>query len=152
MDGNTDELHATNYALASPLLGAGYIKDLQQMCPVNPVIVAADVHLDVNYALRSMLIYPAHSQEHALHQAFIQIILARTIPLFHLIDKSTVGSDDIIYQTVSYIAAHYTEELTLPKMAHDLGVSQSSLSDTFRRRNTAYRLMGTTPQAVSKGA
>ncbi len=61
MDGNTDELHATNYALASPLLGAGYIKDLQQMCPVNPVIVAADVHLDVNYALRSMLIYPAHS-------------------------------------------------------------------------------------------
>lgn len=120
MDGNTDELHATNYALASPLLGAGYIKDLQQMCPVKPVIVAADVHPDVNYALRSMLIYPAHSQEHALHQAFIQIILVRTIPLFHLIDKSTVGSDDIIYRTVSYIAAHYTEELTLPKMAHDL--------------------------------
>ena len=133
-------------------IGAGYIKDLQQMCPVNPVIAAADVHPDVNYALRSMLIYPAHSQEHALHQAFIQIILARTILLFHLIDKSTVGSDDIIYRTVSYIAAHYTEELTLPKMAHDLGVSQSSLSDTFRRRNTAYRLMGTTPQAVSKGA
>ena len=26
------------------------------------------------------------------------------------------------------------------------------LSDTFRRRNTAYRLMGTTPQAVSERA
>ena len=99
-----------------------------------------------------MLVYPAASQGHILHQAFIQIILARTIPLFHLIDKSTVGSDDIIYRTVSYIAAHYTEELTLPKMAHDLGVSQSSLSDTFRRRNTAYRLLGTTPQAVSERA
>ncbi|MBC5682503.1 AraC family transcriptional regulator [Ruminococcus hominis] len=119
------------YALASPILGSGYTKDLQQMCPANPVIPAPDVHPDVNYALRSMLVYPALSQEHVLHQAFIQIILARTFPLFHLIDKSTVESDDIIYQTVSYIAAHYTEELTLPKMAHDLGISQSSLSRVF---------------------
>ena len=84
-----------------------------------------------NYALRSMLVYPAASQGHVLHQAFIQIILARTLPLFEMIDKSSVGSNDIIYQTVSYIAAHYTEELTLSKMAHDLGISQSSLSRVF---------------------
>ena len=119
------------YALASPLLGPGYAKELQQMCPVNPVITAKNVHPDVNYALRSMLVYPAASQVHVLHQAFVQIILARTLPLFELEDKSKVGSDDIIYQTVSYIAAHYTEELTLSKMAHDLGVSQSSLSRVF---------------------
>ena len=37
----------------------------------------------------------------------------------------------MIYQTVSYIAAHYTEELTLPRMAHDLGISQSALSRIF---------------------
>ena len=48
-----------------------------------------------------------------------------------MIDKSSVGSNDIIYQTVSYIAAHYTEELTLSKTAHDLGISQSSLSRVF---------------------
>ena len=78
-----------------------------------------------------MLVYPAASQGHVLHQAFIQIILARTLPLFEMIDKSSVGSNDIIYQTVSYIAAHYTEELTLSKMAHDLGISQSSLSRVF---------------------
>lgn len=42
--------------LASPILGSGYTKDLQQMCPANPVIPAPDVHPDVNYALRSMLI------------------------------------------------------------------------------------------------
>ena len=41
-------------------IGAGYIKDLQQMCPVNPVIAAADVYPDVNYALRSMLIRHIH--------------------------------------------------------------------------------------------
>ncbi len=111
------------YALASPLLAPSYTKELQQFCPVNPVILA-EVHPDVNYALRSMLVYPAASQGHVLHQAFIQIILARTLPLFEMIDKSSVGSNDIIYQTVSYIAAHYTEELTLSKMAHDLGISR----------------------------
>lgn len=105
--------------------------ELHQFCPVNPVILSQEVHPDVNYALRSMLVYPAASQGHVLHQAFIQIILARTLPLFEMIDKSSVGSNDIIYQTVSYIAAHYTEELTLSKMAHDLGISQSSLSRVF---------------------
>lgn len=119
------------YALASPLLAASFTRELQQMCPVDPVIPSRNVHPDVNYALRSMLVYPAHSQVHVLHQSFIQIILARTIPLFSLTDKKNIGSGDIIYQTVSYIAAHYTEELTLPKMAHDLGISQSSLSRVF---------------------
>ena len=92
------------YALASPLLAPSYTKELQQFCPVNPVIPAQEVHPDINYALRSMLVYPAASQGHVLHQAFIQIILARTLPLFEMIDKSSVGSNDIIYQTVSYIA------------------------------------------------
>ena len=75
------------YALASPLLAPSYTKELQQFCPVNPVILAQEVHPDVNYALRSMLVYPAASQGHVLHQAFIQIILARTLPLFEMIDK-----------------------------------------------------------------
>lgn len=112
-------------------LEIGVGTELHQFCPVNPVILSQEVHPDVNYALRSMLVYPAASQGHVLHQAFIQIILARTLPLFEMIDKSSVGSNDIIYQTVSYIAAHYTEELTLSKMAHDLGISQSSLSRVF---------------------
>ena len=112
-------------------LEIGVGTELHQFCPVNPVILSQEVHPDVYYALRSMLVYPAASQGHVLHQAFIQIILARTLPLFEMIDKSSVGSNDIIYQTVSYIAAHYTEELTLSKMAHDLGISQSSLSRVF---------------------
>ena len=112
-------------------LEIGVGTELHQFCPVNPVILSQEVHPDVNYALRSMLVYPAASQGHVLHQAFIQIILARTLPLFEMIDKSSVGSNDIIYQTVSYVAAHYTEELTLSKMAHDLGISQSSLSRVF---------------------
>ena len=109
-------------------LEIGVGTELHQFCPVNPVILSQEVHPDVNYALRSMLVYPAASQGHVLHQAFIQIILARTLPLFEMIDKSSVGSNDIIYQTVSYIAAHYTEELTLSKMAHDLGIIHTNFN------------------------
>lgn len=39
------------YALASPLLAPSYTKELQQFCPVNPVILAQEVHPDVNYDL-----------------------------------------------------------------------------------------------------
>lgn len=46
------------YALASPLLAASFTRELQQMCPVDPVIPSKNVHPDVNYALRSMLVYP----------------------------------------------------------------------------------------------
>ena len=39
-----------------------------------------------------------------VEQAYVQILLARSIPAFNLQEKSSVESNDIIYQTVSYIA------------------------------------------------
>ena len=42
-----------------------------------------------------------------------------------------VGSDDIIYRTVSYIASHFAEEISLTQMAEDLGYSPYVLSRVF---------------------
>lgn len=39
-------------------------------------------------------------------QAYLQIVLARCIPLFALDDKRNVGSEDIIYR-VLLICVHY---------------------------------------------
>lgn len=50
-----------------------------------------------------------------------------------LVEKSSAGSSDIIYRTVSYIAAHYKEPVTLTKMAHDLGCSPYALSRVFSK-------------------
>ncbi len=67
----------------------------------------------------------------ALAQAFVHILLARSLPEFTLVEKSAAEGQDLIYQTVSYIAAHFTENVTLTGMAHDLGVSPFALSRVF---------------------
>ena len=37
-------------------------------------------------------------------QAYLQIVLARCIGKLNLVEKSSVGSNDLIYQTVSYLS------------------------------------------------
>ena len=66
-----------------------------------------------------------------VEQAYVQILLARSIPAFNLQEKSSVESNDIIYQTVSYIARHFREKVSLDRMARDLGVSKFTLSRVF---------------------
>ena len=66
-------------------------------------------------------------------QAYLQIILARCIPVMKLVEKSKIGSDDIIYRTVSYISANFNKSISLDGMAHDLGVSKFSLSRLFSK-------------------
>lgn len=34
-----------------------------------------------------------------------------------------IGSDDLIYSSVAYVAKNYSSRITLEKMANDLGVS-----------------------------
>ena len=46
---------------------------------------------------------------------------------------SKIGSDDIIYRTVSYISANFNKSISLDGMAHDLGVSKFSLSRLFSK-------------------
>ena len=79
------------------------------------------------------VLFPEKEQNPNLvvEQAYVQILLARSIPVFNLQEKSSVESNDIIYQTVSYIAKHFKEEMSLEKMARDMGVSKFTLSRVF---------------------
>ncbi len=120
------------YLLSSPSLTGGYIQTIQQLCPKIPIISADHVHSDIPYALHSLRnISPKDNQAHVLWQAYTQIILARSLPHFLLIEKSAVGSNDIIYQTVAYIAAHFAEDISLTQMARTLGYSPYALSRVF---------------------
>lgn len=119
------------YLLASPSLSGTYLPTLQQFCPKNPVIPKKELHPDIVYSINSLLKNPCGQQENILYHAFIQIILARSLPHFQMIEKNTVGSNDIIYQTVSYISGHFKEPVTLTGMAHDLGFSPYALSRVF---------------------
>lgn len=119
------------YLIFAPSLCGPYQEMMQEYCPKQPVIPKSFVHPDVTAAFKSLFHYPAKEQQEVIQQAWIQLILARTLPLYEMIDKKTVGSHDIVYETVSYISRHFREPVSLTQMAKDLGYSPYALSRVF---------------------
>lgn len=122
----------SRYLLVEAALCGPYQKTLHQMAPENPVIKKENVHPDIVYAFQSLAKDTTKGEAAlSLHQAFVQIILTRALPCLTLVDRSSMESEDLIFRVVSYIAGHFTEEVTLTKMAEDLYVSPFSLSRIF---------------------
>lgn len=119
------------YLWAAPSLCGLYLPLLRQSRPKNPVIPAALLHPDIQYALHSLLEYPADAEKTVIYSAFIRLILARSLPIYQLSDKPIHDNDDIIYQTVSYISNNFKRHITLTGMAKDLGFSPYALSRVF---------------------
>ncbi len=117
------------YMMVLPSLGGSYLDELQKKCPENPVIKKEKVHSDIVYAINALM--NDKTSNTVIKQAFFQIILARSMPYFHLIDKEEMSSDNIVYQVVAYIAENFKESISLSKMAKELGVSKYVLSRVF---------------------
>lgn len=118
------------FYLFSPRSYAAKFRDvMQEYCPQNPVIKKKKVHPDITNAIRCL---NKDTRDNPLvDQAYVQILMARSMPCFELTERACVGSSDLIYQTIAYVAAHFKEEMTLDTMAKDLGVSGSVLSRVF---------------------
>lgn len=120
------------YLWAQPSLGEQFAATMQNFCPVNPVIKKEEVSPDIVNAIHCLRENKKQKKRNAVvEQAYVQILLARSIPCFTLTEKENVESNDIIYQTVSYIAKHYKEEISLETIARDLGISKYALSRVF---------------------
>lgn len=117
--------------IAAPELAGTYYPTLLKYCPVCPVIRADDLHPDVFYALTSIPDQTDDPDEYVIRQAFLQIIIGRCLQTMQLVDKASVVNDDLTYQTVCYISAHFSEEISLTGMARDLYVSPYTLSRIF---------------------
>lgn len=117
------------YLLASSALGGQFLEDMRKYCPADPVIKSSNLHPDIPNAVRSL--YRNKDNPSVVEQAYTQIILARSMSCFELVEKSSIGGNDIIYQTVSYVAGHFKEEISLDTMAKNLGVSKYVLSRVF---------------------
>lgn len=130
------------YLLADPVLGGGFQQTLQQFIPECPVISSQILHPDVKYAIHSLAFSKKSEHQDTLQRAFVEIILARCLPVLHLNERSSADSQDLVYQTVLYIASHFRESVTLTGMAHDLGISPYVLSrifsSTFHRNFNQY--------------
>ena len=110
------------------------METLQQLYPKTPVISPKNVDEDILYAIKSLLRQRRGKTDLMLQQAFSQIILARNLPRFELIDRTTIGKKDIVYQSVKYIAANFRNPISLTSMASDLGYSPYTLSRVFLGR------------------
>ena len=119
------------YLYLDPTLFPSYYKELQIYSPKNPVVKKEQVHPDVVNAIK----YLAGITEGnpMLIQAYVQMILAHVFAEMPMVDKSTVGSDDLIYNAVEYVAKNFREKISLEKMAYDLCVSKYVLSRMFAK-------------------
>lgn len=86
---------------------------------------------DVYNAIQAII--QMEENEPIIVQAYVQIVLARCIGKMELVEKSCVGSDDLIYRTVSYVSGNFRKKFSLEEMAHDLGVSKYVLSRVFSK-------------------
>ena len=106
-----------------------YEELLKRKAPVYPVIKYGELPSEIYPAIQSMK--GSVPKNIWIVQAYLQVIFARCIPLLTLTEKSQVGSNDLIYQTVSYISANFRKSFLLEDMAKDLGVSKYVLSRVF---------------------
>ena len=114
----------------SPLNMTGKFADaLMQYSPKNPVIQGCKVHLDVVNAIKSLV--EDDKIDSMIEHAYLQIMLARSLPMLELEKRTQKKCNDIIYQTICYIAGHFKENLYLEKMAKDIGVNKFAISKVF---------------------
>ena len=127
----TPGVNTVTYLIASPFTIAKFADIMQSMAPEYPIIKAEKVEPEVYRVINAIL--ETEQSDITVAQAYLQIVLARCIGKLNLVEKSNVGSNDLIYQTVSYISANFKKKFSLEEMAKDLGVSKYILSRLFSK-------------------
>ena len=54
-----------------------------------------------------------NGQSQLLMKAYVHMILAHVFTEMPMIDKNAIGSDDLIYSSVAYVAKNYGSQITL---------------------------------------
>ena len=119
------------YIMVSPKLIPNYLDELQRWCPKIPVIYKEALPIDIAKAMKSLV--DVEKENTRLIQAYVQMIFAHVFSEMHMVEKETVGSEDLVYLTVEYVAKNYREKITLEKMSYDLGISKYVLSRLFAK-------------------
>ena len=117
------------YTITSPFLVDRFTDILENKAPKPPVIKAFSIEPDVYHAFNSIL--GAQKDDITLVQAYLQIILARCIPKFQLVEKKSVGSTDLIYRTVSYVSGNFSSIPLRWKAWPEIWVSASMFCPGF---------------------
>ena len=119
------------YLFLEPSLTPGFYEDLQKYNPTYPVISRKMLHKDIVNSVNALVNLKDFNP--MIIQAHAQIIIAHVFSDMKMMDKDLIGGDDIVYGVVEYVAKNFKEEISLDKMAYDLGVSKYVLSRLFAK-------------------
>lgn len=119
------------YLFLEPSLAPTFFEKLQRYNPKYPIINKDRVHNDVVNSIKALV--KMDECNGMLIQAYAQIILAHVFLEMKMINKESIGGDDIIYNVVEYVAKNFRKEICLNKMAFELGVSKYVLSRLFAK-------------------
>lgn len=151
------DISAKMHLLVTLSLTGILAQKLSDTQPENPVIPAAQVDPDVIYCLRRLyreygrdekgvrlkeqpkapdlsqkaLEKAALEMERIAKQSYVMLILSRSLPKLHLVERPDESQADLVHQIVAYTAAHYREPMTLTDMAEHLYVSPYTVSRVF---------------------
>ena len=119
------------YLFIEPSLFPVFLDDLRLYCPRNPIIEKEKLQNDIVSAVKSLT--KISNDNFIMRQAYAQMVLAYVFSIMELMEKDSVGEDNLIYNAVSYIAMNFRDSISLEKMALDLGVSKYVLSRMFAK-------------------
>ena len=119
------------YLFAEPTFFTSYMEELQNYCPKVPIIKKDKISPDIEYVVNQLVKQEEYNGRMA--KAYVQIILAHVFTDIEIILRESVGTDDLIYNAVEYVAKNFRDEITLEKMAYDLCVSKYVLSRMFAK-------------------
>lgn len=117
--------------VSSSELSGSYFNKLTKYHPEIPLLDANDVHTDCIYALEGIVKEVESEGSQLVYQAFIQLILARCLPLLTMIKNQSIETYDLTSQIAQYISINFQKELSLEKVAEEIGVSKYYLSRVF---------------------
>lgn len=126
-------------AICGMMLTGDYLNTLMNYHPLKPYIRSKDLHNDVVFSMKSLVAEISSTKNISACKAYLQLILARTMPSLKLLKNESVDSHDLIYQIVNYISLNFREYLRLDVLATHLGVSPYYLSRIFSSKlNTSF--------------
>lgn len=121
---------AVSTVIFDPACVQEYLQELGTYRPRIPYLAAADVEQDIYFAFERL--YQKNLEERSIEKsAWIRLIMAMVMPQLQLIKTDKNGESDLVYQIVEYLAAHYTEHISLNDLAKRLHVNKYYLSHAF---------------------